>query len=79
MVFVGILQVLGFDFKKFRTSENLNFHPWFNCLLSVLFCMPCLLFFIHFLLSLHVSVLGAGDEPIYTTKAPEYVVVSNGG
>ena len=26
-IFVGILQVLGFDFKKFRILEILNFHP----------------------------------------------------
>ena len=27
MIFVGILQVLGYDFKKFRILEILNFHP----------------------------------------------------
>ena len=28
MLFVGILQVLRFDFKKFWIWEKLNFHPW---------------------------------------------------
>ena len=27
LIFVGILQVLRFNFKKFRILENLNFHP----------------------------------------------------
>ena len=27
LIFVGILQVLRFDFKKFRILEILNFHP----------------------------------------------------
>ena len=27
LIFVGIMQVLRFDFKKFRTLENLNLHP----------------------------------------------------
>ena len=27
LIFVGILQVFRFDFKKFRILENLNFHP----------------------------------------------------
>ena len=27
-IFVGILQVLKFDFLKFRVLEILNFHPW---------------------------------------------------
>ena len=27
LIFVGILQVLRFDFKKFRILEMLNFHP----------------------------------------------------
>ena len=31
LIFVGILQVLRYDFKKFRILEILNFHP----------CEPC--------------------------------------
>ena len=27
LIFVGTLQVLRFDFKKFRILEILNFHP----------------------------------------------------
>ena len=27
LIFIGILQVLRFDFQKFRILENLNFHP----------------------------------------------------
>ena len=29
-VYVGILQVLRFDFKKIRILETLNFQPWFG-------------------------------------------------
>ena len=32
LIFVGILQVLNFDFKKLRISEFLNFHPWKICI-----------------------------------------------
>ena len=28
-IFVAILQVLKFEFRKFRIFEFLNFHPWF--------------------------------------------------
>ena len=28
LIFVGILKVLRFDFKKFRILEILNFHPY---------------------------------------------------
>ena len=28
LIFVDILQVLRFDFKKFKIFGNLNFHPW---------------------------------------------------
>ena len=27
LIFIGILQVLRFDFQKFRILEILNFHP----------------------------------------------------
>ena len=27
-MFIGILQVLRFDFQKFSILEILNFHPW---------------------------------------------------
>ena len=27
-IFIGILQVLRYDFQKFRILEILNFHPW---------------------------------------------------
>ena len=28
VIFIGIVQVLRFDFQKFRILEILNFHPW---------------------------------------------------
>ena len=30
LIFVGILQILRFDFKKFSILEILNFHPWYS-------------------------------------------------
>ena len=30
LIFVGILQVLRFDFQKFRILEILNFHSWYD-------------------------------------------------
>ena len=30
-IFIDILQVLKFEFLKFRILEILNFHPWIQC------------------------------------------------
>ena len=35
LIFVNILQVLRFDFKKFRILEILNFHPWYSSALQI--------------------------------------------
>ena len=34
LIFVGILQVLRFDFKKYRILEILNFHPCVNLIVN---------------------------------------------